>query len=114
MTRDDLVKLRHMFDAAQEAVGFSQGRSRRELDTNRMLSLSLIRLLEVIGEAASGISSSFRLCHPDIAWKQISGMRNRLIHGYYDINLDIVWKTVTEDLPVLIGQLGKSLGEIEE
>jgi uncharacterized protein with HEPN domain len=105
MIRDDQVRLRHMLDAAKEAVGFAKGRSRTELDTNRMLSLSLVRLLEVIGEAAYGISPSFRERHPDIAWKQMSGMRNRLIHGYYDVNLDIVWKTITEDLPVLIEQL---------
>jgi len=105
MVRDDQVRLRHMFDAAKEAVGFVKGRSRSELDINRMLSLSLVRLLEVIGEAANGISPSFRESHADIAWKQMSGMRNRLIHGYYDVNLDIVWKTATEDLPVLIKQL---------
>lgn len=98
-----------MLDAAIEAVGFVKGRSRSELDTNRMLSLSLVRLLEVIGEAAHGVSSTFRENHPEMAWKQMSGMRNRLIHGYYDINLDIVWKTVTEDLPVLIQQIEKAL-----
>jgi uncharacterized protein with HEPN domain len=109
MIRDDQVRLRHMLDAAKEAVGFAKGRSRTELDTNRMLSLSLVRLLEVIGEAAYGISPSFRERHPDIAWKQMSGMRNRLIHGYYDVNLDIVWKTITEDLPVLIEQLERTM-----
>lgn len=109
MVRDDQVRLRHMLDAAKEAVGFVKGRYRTELDTNRMLSLSLVRLLEVIGEAAYGISPSFRESHPDMAWKQMSGMRNRLIHGYYDVNLDIVWKTVTEDLPVLIEQRNDAL-----
>lgn len=111
MVRDDQVRLRHMLDAANEAVGFAKGRSRAELDTNRMLSLSLVRLLEVIGEAAYGISPSFREGHPDMAWKQIAGMRNRLIHGYYDVNLDIVWETVTQDLPVLIKQLEQALGK---
>ncbi len=98
-----------MLDAAIEAVGFVKGRSRTELDTNRMLSLSIVRLLEVIGEAAYGVSPAFREKHPEMAWKQILGMRNRLIHGYYDINLDIVWKTATEDLPVLIQQIEKAL-----
>jgi uncharacterized protein with HEPN domain len=111
MVRDDQVRLRHMLDAAREAVEFARGRNRTELDTNRMLSLSLVRLLEVIGEAAYGISPSFRESHADIAWKQMSGMRNRLIHGYYDVNLDIVWKTVTEDLPVLIKQLENVLAK---
>jgi uncharacterized protein with HEPN domain len=65
----------------------------------------LVRLLEVIGEAARGVSPEFRNSHPDLPWKNMVGMRDRLIHGYYDINLDVVWKTVTEDLPPLISQL---------
>jgi uncharacterized protein with HEPN domain len=64
-----------------------------------------VRLLEVIGEAARGVSPEFRNSHPDLPWKNMVGMRDRLIHGYYDINLDVVWKTVTEDLPPLISQL---------
>jgi uncharacterized protein with HEPN domain len=64
-----------------------------------------VRLLEVIGEAARGVSPAFRNSHPDLPWKNMVGMRDRLIHGYYDINLDVVWKTVTEDLPPLISQL---------
>ncbi len=73
-----------------------------------MLSLALVRLLEVIGEAARGISPEFREKHAKIPWKQMMGMRNRLIHGYYDINLDIVWETITKDLPPLIAQLEKN------
>ena len=72
-----------------------------------MLNLSLVRLLEVIGEAARGISLEFREAHPDIAWKKIIGMRDRLIHGYFDVNLDVVRETVIEDLPPLIVQVKK-------
>jgi len=65
MFKDDSVRIRHILDAAREAVAFSQGRSRSDLDTDRKLNLSLVRLFEIIGEAARGISPEFRQEHPD-------------------------------------------------
>ena len=109
MHKNDETRLRHILDAVREAVAFSGGWSRSDLDKNRMLSLSLVRLLEIIGEASRGISEEFRLAHPEIAWKKMTGMRDRLIHGYFDVNLDVVWETVTQDLPPLIAQLDKLL-----
>ncbi len=109
MSRNNEVCVRHILDAAREAVGFADGRSRADLDTDRQLNLSLVRLLEVIGEAARGISREFREAHPEVAWKKMIGIRDRLIHGYFDINLDVVWQTVTEDLPPLIAQIEKIL-----
>jgi len=109
MHKNDEARLRHILDAVREAVAFSEGRSRSDLDKNRMLSLSLVRLLEITGEASRGISEEFRLTHPEIAWKKMTGMRDRLIHGYFDVNLDVVWETVTQDLPPLIAQLEKLL-----
>jgi uncharacterized protein with HEPN domain len=94
-----------MVDAIREALSFIAGQERSELDSNRMLTLALVQLLEVIGEAASGISDGFRNTHPTIPWKSIIGMRHRLIHGYFDMDLDIVWQTVRTDLPPLIKQL---------
>ena len=107
MFKNDNIRVRHVLDAAQEAVGFTQGRCRADLDTDRKLNLSLVRLLEIIGEAAKGISPEFRKAHPDVAWKKMAGMRDRLVHGYFDVNLDVVWKTVRDDLPALIEQLEK-------
>jgi uncharacterized protein with HEPN domain len=109
MDKNDETRLRHILDAVREAVGFSEGRLRSDLDKNRMMSLALVRLLEIIGEASRGISEEFRLGHPEIAWKRMAGMRDRLIHGYFDVNLDVVWKTVTQDLPPLVAQLEKLL-----
>jgi uncharacterized protein with HEPN domain len=109
MDKNDQTRLRHILDAVREAVAFSEARSRSDLDKNRMLSLSLVRLLEIIGEASRGISGEFRLAHPEIAWKKMTGMRDRLIHGYFDVNLDVVWETVTQDIPPLIAQLEKLL-----
>jgi uncharacterized protein with HEPN domain len=74
-----------------------------------MLNLSLVHLLEIIGEAARGISQESRDAHPEIAWKKMAGMRDRLIHGYYDVDMGVVWETVTKDLPPLISQLEKVL-----
>jgi uncharacterized protein with HEPN domain len=105
MYKDDATRVRHIRDAALEAVGFIKGRSRSDLDTDRQLSLSLIHLLEIIGKAASGVSDEYCKNHPHVPWSQMIRMRNRLIHGYFDINLDVVWQTVTEDMPVLLDAL---------
>ncbi len=97
MSRHDVsVRLRHMLDYARKAVAFSQGRSR-----------ALLRLLEVIGEAARHVPSGFRTQASAIPWRDITGMRDRLIHAYPDVDLDIVWRTVTERLPHLVAELEK-------
>jgi uncharacterized protein with HEPN domain len=85
---DDETRLRHMLDAAKEASLFIQGKIRESLDTERMLALSLVRLLEIIGEAASRVSKEKQVQVPEIPWRQIVGMRNRLTHAYFDISLD--------------------------
>ncbi len=102
---DDSTRLGHMRDAVREAIEMASGQRRADLETDRKLCLSLVHLLEIIGEAARGVSAEFREKHPDLPWKQIAGMRDRLVHGYFDVNLDIVWRTVTEDLPDLAVKL---------
>ena len=111
MRRDDAIRLRHMLDAAQEAMSFTCDQKREDLDGSRMLVLSLVKDIEIIGEAATKISDDCRNEHPEIPWKNIITMRNRLIHGYFDINLDIVWKTVTEELPPLSVDLKKAIAK---
>jgi uncharacterized protein with HEPN domain len=74
-----------------------------------VLVLSLIRELEIIGEAASKISAETRSQNTSIPWQDISGMRNRLIHAYFDVDLDTVWSTVSRDLPTLKAELEKIL-----
>ena len=102
MRREDEIRLRHMLDAAQEAVSFARGRTREDLGTDRQLVLSVIMDIAILGEAATRISDAAREQSPAIPWDEIIGMRNRLIHAYFDINLDIVWRTLQEDLPGLI------------
>lgn len=106
---EDLVRLRHMLDAAQEAMAHAAGRSRADLDSNRMLMHSLVRLLEIIGEAAAQVSQEGRNQLAGLEWRAIVGMRHRIVHAYFDINLDRVWDTVTEDLPPLAAQLSEAL-----
>jgi uncharacterized protein with HEPN domain len=107
MSKDDLVRLRHMLDSAQEAVELIRGKSRSDLDSNRVLSLALVRLMEILGEAANRVTLATRQQIPNIPWSQIVSLRNRLIHGYDTINMDILWKILTDDLPPLIDQLEK-------
>ena len=107
MRKDDSIRLHHMLDAAKEAKSFSQDKTRNSLDIDRELVLALVKCIEIIGEAATHISSESREVLPQIPWSNIIGMRNRLIHAYFDINLDILWKTVIEDLPPLIFELEK-------
>ena len=104
---DDNTRLHHMLNAAKEAVLFSANISRIDLDTNRMLTLSLVKCIEIVSEAASRISTDRQKELSQIPWSQVIGMRNRLIHAYFEVNLDIVWDVITDDLPSLIVELEK-------
>jgi uncharacterized protein with HEPN domain len=102
MQSKDLVRLRHMLDAAEEAVRFAAGKSPSDLKNDRMLSLAIVRLIEIVGEAASRVSEDGKVRLPEAPWQDIVGMRNRIVHAYFDIDLDIVWLTVVKFLPDLI------------
>jgi uncharacterized protein with HEPN domain len=101
----DLVRLRHMLDAAREMEALTSGMSRDDFKGDRVVSLAVVRLLEVLGEAASGVSEGLRSRHAKVPWSRMIAMRNRLIHGYYDLDLDIVWSTVSDDIPPLVRML---------
>ena len=103
----DSIRLRHMIDAAKEALSFAKGKSRIDLENNRMLVLSLVKDIEIVGEAASRVTEEFKACYPQIPWLEILGMRNRLIHAYFDVDLDVLWSTVTKNLPELVAELEK-------
>ncbi|MBM3190323.1 MAG: DUF86 domain-containing protein [Chloroflexi bacterium] len=113
MRRNDAVRLRHMRDAAKEAIAFAEGRTRGNLDADRMLTLALVKAIEILGEAAFQVSSSTRDRLREMPWEDIIGMRHRLVHAYFDINLDVLWRTVKDDLPPLLGVLTPVLGEDE-
>lgn len=110
---DDDVSLRQMLDHAKEAVGFVRGRSRRDLESDRKLELALVRLVEIVGEAASRVSEPKREELSEIEWSKVVSMRNRLIHGYDMVDLNILWDTIQIDLPTMIEQLEAVLGSRE-
>ncbi len=106
MTRhDEDVRLRHMLMAAREAVELSRDLSREDLARQRTTELALTKLVETVGEAASRVSKETQGRAPEIPWAQIVTMRHRLVHGYDAVDLDVLWSTVTEDLPELIAIL---------
>ncbi len=102
---DDAVSLRHMLDYAREATKLVRGKTREDLANERVLQLAVTRLVEVVGEGASRVSKQGQLLYPAIAWPEIVGMRNRLIHGYDVLDWDLLWDTVCDDLPPLIAEL---------
>lgn len=106
-----MVRLRHMLEAAEEAMGFAQGKDRRDLDHDRLLVLGLSRCLEIVGEAAAKVSPEARQAIPDLPWADIVGMRNRIIHAYFEVDLDLFWQTIALDLPALVGVLRAALKE---
>jgi len=76
MRKDDIIRVRHMLDSAGEALSFAKGKSRGDLETDRMLALSIVKSIEIVGEAAAGVSAEFRKLYPDIPWQDIVAMRN--------------------------------------
>ena len=114
MQENVLVRLRHMLDAAREAAGFLSGKTRSDLNTDRMLVLTLLKEIEIVGEAASRVSLEGRAECDCVPWRDIIDMRNHLMHVYFDIDLDTVWKTASEDLPLLAEALERFLAHGSE
>ena len=109
--RDDRVRLREMLEYSSEAIAFAHGRSREDLDTDRLFGLAMTRLVEIIGEAATKVSGPTRKKYPEIPWLEIIATRNRLIHGYTQIDNDVVWDILCIDLPLLVTQLRKAVAD---
>ena len=111
---NDMIRLRHMLDHEKEAVGLITGQDKTVLQHNRVLELALIRLVEIVGEASAKVSSETQSQYPSIPWTQAIGMRNRLIHGYDSVDLEVLWDTIEVDLPPLIAELENILGRTGE
>jgi len=113
MLKRDRIYLQHMLENAQKIVEFTDESTRDDLESNEIFALALVRLIEIIGEAANALSDRCIAKEPDIPWKAIIGTRHRLIHGYFEVDLDIIWTIVTKDIPTLIPQLEALLAECE-
>jgi uncharacterized protein with HEPN domain len=94
-----------MLDAAHKLIAFTANRTRQDLDTDEILALALVRLLEILGEAAKAVPESIKSQRPDVPWRAIAGTRDRLIHNYFEVDLDIVWRIVQDELPSIVPAL---------
>ncbi|NLW50425.1 MAG: DUF86 domain-containing protein [Candidatus Brocadiaceae bacterium] len=105
MQRDDNVYLGHMLDTARKARSRVEGKSRSDYDDDEDLRIVVAHLVQTIGEAAARVSASMRQAHPEIPWKQITGIRHRIVHDYMDTDYDVLWEVAVRDLPDLIRTL---------
>jgi uncharacterized protein with HEPN domain len=106
-------RLAHMLAAARRAVSLAEAREREDLDRDDVLALALTHLVEILGEAAKGVSPETRERYPDLPWSQMAATRDRLIHGYFSVDLDIVWQIARHDLPPVVAEL-EAIASIED
>ena len=109
LPENDATHLRHMLDASLEAVELAAERDESQLEKERTVSLALVRFLEIVGEAASGVSADTRAGLPGVPWREMVDMRNRVIHACMDVDLEVVAATIRDDLPPLIVSLRQAL-----
>lgn len=107
--KDERVYIRHMIDNSNKAINFVKDISREDFDNDEKLRLALTHLLQIIGEAARRISPKFRATYSQIPWKAIVGMRSKVVHDYLNVDEDVVWATVQNDLAPLVIELEKIL-----
>jgi len=105
MKKDNLVFIKHMLDNVNSMIAFSRGVSKKGLISNKQKQYAIVRAIELIGESAKNLPKSFILKYPKTSWKEIIGTRDKLIHHYFGIDLDEIWKIVNEDILELKKQL---------
>ena len=107
MPKDDPTYLGHMLEMARKALSKVKGKTRLDYDDDEDLRIVLTHLLQVIGEAARGVTPEFQAANPQIPWKAIIGMRHRVVHDYMEVDEDVVWDTVQKELKPLVAELEK-------
>ena len=105
MARDELLYLRHILDAINTIEEYLQGVDEKQFNSTRLLQDGVIRQIEIVGEAVRHISKDIRKTYSEVPWQDVAGMRDKLIHDYFGVDLEKVWLTAQEDLPVLKKQV---------
>ena len=105
MVKDDLAYVEHILDCIRKIKEFSEGLSFKEFSGNELVQDAIIRNIEIIGEASKKISTDTKQIYFEISWKEIAGMRDKLIHDYLGVDVEVVWRTIKEDIPILERQI---------
>lgn len=105
--KKDLVYIEHMLEMTEKAIVAIKSKKRKDYDADEVLRMGLTHFVQVIGEAARNISVQFQQANPEIPWRQIIGMRHRIVHDYMRVDEDVLWEVVSNDLPALLTQLKK-------
>lgn len=105
MSKDDTLYFGHMLDMARKACAKTRSIGREDYDADENLRLALAHLIQVIGEAARRVSTEGREAHPEIPWREVTGIRHKIVHDYMDLNEDVIWEVVMRDLPAPVAQL---------
>ena len=100
--KHDETYLRHIFEAGKNILRFTKGFTTEDFLADDVVQNAVMRQIEIIGEAAGKLSLDFRNSHPQVPWLDIIGMRNKLIHEYFGVDIKLVWKTVQKNIPELI------------
>ncbi len=114
MLEADFIRVLHMIDACGKAIEFIENKSMSDLESDKLLQFAVVRAIEIVGEAASRVTSETRSQHPEVPWLAIVGMRNRLIHAYFDINTVILWHALTQEIPDLLIKLEIIIGPVKD
>ncbi len=114
MNKDVTTFIEHILNSIEKIESFSKDLTKKELSVDDLHQSAIIRKIEVIGEAVKNIPLSFRNKYPDIPWKDIAGMRDKLMHHYFGVNIDTVWKVIKDDLPKLKENILKIKKELEQ
>jgi uncharacterized protein with HEPN domain len=109
--RRDSVFIVQMIEAAEAALEFCEGQTAESFAGDRLVGFAVVRAVQLVGQAARGVSEELQSAHPEIPWREMIGMRNIVVHDYADVDMALVWKTVHDDLPALVARLRAILDE---
>lgn len=108
----DRSRLEHILQAIERIKRYTLGKTFKEFITNDMMYYAVVKNIEILGEASNMLTEDFRLNHPNTPWKQVNGMRNYIVHEYFQVDNNVVWDVITCDLPILEEQIKDYLKEL--
>ncbi|MFH1218481.1 MAG: DUF86 domain-containing protein, partial [Candidatus Peregrinibacteria bacterium] len=105
MKKEPKILLEHIIESIEAIEKYTKGRTKEKFSKAKMMQDAIVRRIEIIGEAVKNLPPTFRKKHPKIAWQEIAGMRDVLIHEYFGVNINVVWETIRKDIPKLKKQI---------